>query len=277
MTLLPAPPPAPALPSSWAVGLARGGLEVRQFFRQKDALAFTVAFPALLLGLLGMIFRAPHPGAPVSMSLVLAASVMAYGIVSTAFTSTGIGVAVDRDSGTLVRLRGTPATAMSYLLGKGVLVLAVTAGEILLLLAVAVLGFALPLPATPDRWWTFAWVTLLSVTSCTLLGIGVSAAARSAKGAMAVMTVPAISLGFVSGIFVHVLTLPNSMVTVASFFPLKWMGQGFRAVFLPDAMAAYEVAGSFELDRVALVLGAWSVIGLLLCLVTFRWHEPCRG
>ena len=46
------------------------------------------------------------------------------------------------------------------------------------------------------------------------------------------------------------------MQTVAAFFPLKWMAQGLRSVFLPDALAAQEPAGSWELGRVALVLGA---------------------
>lgn len=270
--------PLPArLPSTVAVGLARGGLEVRQFFRQWDAVAFTFAFPAVLLGLLGMIFRQPHLGAPVSMSLVLAASITAYGIVSTAFTSTGIGVAVDRDNGTLKRLRGTPVTAAAYLLGKAVLVLVITVAEVGFLLAVAVVAFDLPLPSTPERWWTFVWVTALSMTSCTTLGIGFSVLARTARSATAVMTAPAIILGFTSGIFVHILSLPDAMVQVASLFPVRWMGQGFRAALLPDTMAAYELAGSFELGRVAIVLGAWSVFGLALCLGTFRWRGHRGG
>jgi ABC-2 type transport system permease protein len=42
-------------------------------------------------------------------------------------------------------------------------------------------------------------------------------------------------------------------------------------VFLPDSFAAQEVAGSWELDRVAMVLAAWCVGGLILCILTFRW------
>jgi ABC-2 type transport system permease protein len=63
------------------------------------------------------------------------------------------------------------------------------------------------------------------------------------------------------------------MQVVSSFFPVKWMAQGLRSVFLPDALAAREPAGSWELGRVALVLGVWCVLGLLLCLRTFRWQE----
>jgi ABC-2 type transport system permease protein len=60
------------------------------------------------------------------------------------------------------------------------------------------------------------------------------------------------------------------MVEVASFFPVKWICQGFRSVFLPDSMAAYEMAGQGELGTVALVLGAWCVAGTVLATLAFR-------
>jgi ABC-2 type transport system permease protein len=34
-----------------------------------------------------------------------------------------------------------------------------------------------------------------------------------------------------------------------------------------------EMAGSWELPRVALVLGAWCVVGLILARLTFRWAD----
>ena len=51
------------------------------------------------------------------------------------------------------------------------------------------------------------------------------------------------------------------------------MAQGLRSVFLPDALAAQEPAGCWELGRVALVLGIWCVVGLLLCVA----HLPLAG
>jgi ABC-2 type transport system permease protein len=55
------------------------------------------------------------------------------------------------------------------------------------------------------------------------------------------------------------------------------MAQGLRSVFLPDALAAQEPAGSWELGRVALVLAVWCVLGLLLCVATFRWQDRDAG
>jgi ABC-2 type transport system permease protein len=75
-------------------------------------------------------------------------------------------------------------------------------------------------------------------------------------------------------VFVTPITmLPTAMVDVASFFPVKWICQGLRSVFLPDSMASYEMAGTWELGKVALVLGAWCAAGLVLCRLTFRWTD----
>jgi ABC-2 type transport system permease protein len=67
------------------------------------------------------------------------------------------------------------------------------------------------------------------------------------------------------------------MRQIAALFPLKWLCQGMRSVFLPDSFAVAEPAGSWELGRIALVLGAWCVGALLLCLATFRWTSKRDG
>ena len=47
---------------------------------------------------------------------------------------------------------------------------------------------------------------------------------------------------------------------------------------VPSALAnAEEPAGSWELGRVALVLGIWCVVGLALCVRTFRWQDRGDG
>ncbi|GAB1642053.1 ABC transporter permease [Krasilnikovia sp. MM14-A1259] len=263
---------APALPSPLRIGLARGGVELRQFTRDKTAVIFTFSFPAMLLVLFGVIFGGQYDRPGISAAQVFSASMIAYGIVSTAFITMGVGIATDREDGTLQRLRGTPATATSYFVGKVLLVAALSLGEAAVLLAAGVLVFDLPLPRDAGHWFTFAWLFALSVLACALLGIAASALVRHARSAGAILNAPVVALQFISGIFIHPITqLPSWMVTLSSVFPVKWMGQGFRSVFLPDSMRSLEAAGAWEPGRTALILGAWCVIGLLLCLGSFRW------
>lgn len=265
------------LPTVPRLGLARASIELRQYFRDKQALA-SFGFPTLLLVLLASIMSGDydHPG--ISASRVFTASMIAYGIVSTAFLAVGVGIVVDRADGTLKRLRGTPMTASAYFVGKVMLVAVSTVASVALLLAIGTLFFDLKLPSEPGRWLTFAWLLALSIVACALLGIAVSAVVRSARSAGIVLSIPVVALQFLSGIFVHPITgLPGWMVTVSSILPVKWMGQGFRSVFLPDGAATWEAAGSWEHGRTALVLVAWCVVGLVLCLASFRWTNSKNG
>ena len=253
------------------IGLSRGHVEILQFVRDRTAMIFTFAFPALLLLVFGSIFGDDyeHPG--VSASQVFSASMIAYGILTTSFITMGSGLALDREDGTLKRLRGTPVTAPAYFIGKLILVLVLTLAEVVVLLLVGTMIFDMPLPDA-SHWVTFAWLYVLSVIACSLLGIAASSLVRHARTAGAILNVPVVALQFISGVFIHPITqLPSWMITVASIFPVKWMAQGFRSVFLPDTMTDLEAAGAWEHGRIALVLGAWCVIGLVLCLATFRW------
>ncbi len=42
-------------------------------------------------------------------------------------------------------------------------------------------------------------------------------------------------LQFISGVYINFAALPEWLQNVASVFPLKWLAQGFRSVFLPRA------------------------------------------
>ena len=44
-----------------------------------------------------------------------------------------------------------------------------------------------------------------------------------------------------------------------------------RYVFLPESFATEEVAGSYELSRIAIVLILWTIVGTFLAVKTFAW------
>jgi ABC-2 type transport system permease protein len=183
-----------------------------------------------------------------------------------------INIATERSDGTLKGLAGTPMPKAAYFVGKVVQVLAVTIAIIVILLVIGSVFYGVDLPSGAG-WITFAWVAALGSAACTLLGIAVSSLARNGRSASAMVTPIALVLQFISGVFFQFSQVPTWLQTVAAIFPLKWMAQGLRSVFLPDALAAEEPAGSWELGRVALVLGIWCVVGLALCVRTFRWQD----
>jgi ABC-2 type transport system permease protein len=267
-----APAPAP-LPSLLSAGLSRGRIEVTTFFREREAVVFIFALPAVLLLLLGSIFNSEHVQVPgVTTGQLYAAGMIAGGIMATSYQYLGISVASERDQGMLKRLYGTPLPHAAYFIGKIIQVFVCLIAEVTLLMIVGVAFYHLHLPSTPGKWLTLVWICLLGGTACALLGLGVSSLARSARSASPVITLPFLVLEFISGIFVPFSDVPRGLQDVAAIFPLKWMAQGLRSVFLSPQAAALEPAHSWELGRVALVLAAWVAAGLVLCIRTFRWQ-----
>ncbi len=260
------------LPSTLKIGVSRGFLELKQFFRQRESVVFTLLFPVLLLLIFGSVFKDEiAPG--VTFSQYFVAGMIASGLVNTGFQQLAITIPMERDDGTLKRLRGTPAPASSYFIGKIILVFVSMSIQVILLLIFGVLLYGISLPSDGAHWLTFIWVMLLGLISSTLLGIAFSSVPKSGRGASAVVSPIVIILQFFSGVFFVFTQLPTWMQNFAAIFPLKWLTQGMRAVFLPDSFAAQEVAGSWELGKIALLLGAWSVAGFFLALKTFRWEK----
>jgi len=254
------------------IGVSRGNLEIRQFLRQRESVVFTLLFPVLLLLIFGSVFKNTiAPG--VTFSQYFVAGMIASGLINTGFQQLAIMIPLERDDGTLKRLRGTPMPPTSYFIGKILSVLACMIVQIVLLLLVGALMFGVDLPTDLGRWVTFTWVTLLGITGSTLLGIAFSSVPRSGRGASAMVTPIVLVLQFISGVFFIFNQLPSWMQNVASIFPLKWLTQGMRSVFLPESFASQEVAKSWEHGRVALMLTIWIVIGLVLALKTFRWER----
>jgi ABC-2 type transport system permease protein len=237
------------------------------------AVAFIFGLPPILLVLLGSIFGSQAAAQGVTVGQLFTAGMIAGGLMSTSFQYLAITIATERENGMLKRLFGTPMPRTAYFAGKVVQVLVCAVAETALLIAVGMLFYHLRLPTEPSKWWTFAWVFLLGTAACSLLGIAASSVPRSAASATPVITLPFTVLNFISGVYVPFTAVPEWMRGIASFFPLKWMAQGMRSVFLPEQAQTLEPAGSWEHGLTALVLVAWIAAGLVLCLKTFRWQS----
>lgn len=266
---------SPQSPNALSIGWDRTILELKMYFREKEAVFFSFAFPLLMLSMFSVIFADSFEGAGSEMSAgrFFLPGMAAAGVILTSFQSMALSVAAERDDGTLKRLRSTPMPPVAYFLGKIGLVAITSTAQFALLLALARFAFGVDLPSDAGRWLTFAWVFLGGVATGTVLGIAYSSLAPSARSAGAIIIAPVLLLQFISGVYFAFTDLPDWLKQVASVFPLKWIAQGMRSVFFPDAMASQEMAGTWEQGRVALVLAVWLIAGLVLCARTFRWTK----
>lgn len=269
--------PVPQLPSAARLALKRGALELKGFFRTKGQFIVIFSLPAIMLMLLGAMSgsRTGLPG--VTGAQILTAGMIGAGIMGTSFQNLGINIALERHDGTLKRLYGMPMPRVAYFGGKIIQVLVCMLAEVALLIAVGVLMFGVAFPTTVNQWLTFTWVLILGGISCTFLGIAAGSLPKSTRGANAVITLPFLIVQFCSGVYIPFSDVPGFLQVFASIFPLKWMTQGMRSVFLPEQAVVLEPAGSWELPMVALALGGWCVLGLILCLKTFRWTARDGG
>jgi ABC-2 type transport system permease protein len=266
-----------ARPGRLAVGLARIGHEVRGYFRSADTVFFTFLFPFIMLGIFTAAFSAAGeisagPGTEsISVGAYYLPGMLAAGMLLSGVQNLAVDIAGEKSDGTLKRLGGTPLSPVSYFLGKiGQVFVTGTFQAALLLLAAGTL-FGIALPTEPEAWITFAWVFVLGIGTSALLGIALSSVPRSGKSASAVVVPIMLVLQFISGVYLQFYALPEWMQNIASLFPLKWMAQGMRAVFLPEDFAVLEQDGAWNLGWVAVVLVAWLIVGLVLSRLTFRW------
>jgi ABC-2 type transport system permease protein len=256
------------------IGWSRGQVELKNFFRERQSVVFNFAMPAVMLMLLGTIFRGQHTGPGVTIGDLYVAGLIGGGVMATSYQNLGVSIAFERERYTLKRLRGTPMPPAAYFGGKLIQVFVAATAEVALLLGVGVALYHLRLPTSLAAWWTFAWVFVLGVAACSLLGIAASSLPRSAaRNGVAVVTLPFIVLQFISGVYVPFTLVPPWLQDVAAFFPLEWMCRGMRSVFVPQAVTL-EPGNSWQHGLTALVLLAWIVAGLVVCLRTFRWQNP---
>lgn len=266
---------APQTRPTWlAVTRARLMVELKEFLRSREQMIFIFAFPIIFLLLFGTIFGGQSLGdTGVSFAQYFLAGMIATGILNTGFQSLGIGLAIDRDEDNLKRIHGTPLPKSAFFAAKVAQVLFVSVVQIALLIVLGVLVYDVKLPVDGGHWLTFLWVFLLGTAASTVWGIATSSLLRNGKAASAILTPVVLVLQFTSGVFVVFTQLPEWLQTFGSIFPLRWLAQGMRSVFLPEQFALAEAGGAWEHGLTAIMLGAWLVIGLVIAMKTFRWQR----
>lgn len=260
------------------LALVRARYEVLVYFRQADTIFFTFLFPVVMLGIfsvafqgLGKVGAAADGSGGITQAAYYLPGMIAAGILLSGVQNLAVDIAVEKSDGTLKRLGGTPLPVVSYFLGKMGQVIATSVLQIGLLLIVARFAFDVALPTDPEAWLRFAWIYLLGIVTSAVLGIALSAVPRTGKSATAVIIPIVLVLQFISGVYLAFNLLPTWLQNVASVFPLKWIAQGMRSVFLPANFETMEPSVSWQLGGIAIVLLAWLIGGLIACRLTFRW------
>ena len=179
--------------------------------RQLDFTLPTLLFPGLFYLFFGVLF-----GRGNGMSEYLVATYATFGVVGTALFSFGVGTAVARESGEWTLKGLTPMPAGTFLLAKAVVAWVFCAVVLIELFALAAwLGHV---RFGRGQWLAMAGILLIGSIPFAALGAAIGAH-TSGKGAPSVLNLFHLPAAFLSGLWIPVTMLPDSLQYVALAFP----------------------------------------------------------
>jgi len=249
-------------------GIIRGGIEIRQSLTNALDL-WTYFFPAVVL--LATVFfmgDAQVPGTDFSLGASTVPGVLGVNIAFAGLISVASLLVVDREDGTLLRAKAIPGGMTGYLTGKVVMVSGMAnLGLVLQLLPALLIVDGVRLDAA--GWLTLLWLLPLGLLATMPLGAVFGSLFENPRS-IGLITLPVFGLVAVSGVFYPITALPGWMQAVGQVFPVYWLGLGTRSAFMPDALAAVELGGSWRHLETFGALGAWAVLGLAVAPFILR-------
>ena len=121
------------------MGMGRVGIELKQFFRDRESAVFSFLLPMILLVIFGSVFGEQDLGdSDITFSQYFVAGMIASGILYTSFQNLAISIPMEREDGTLKRLQGTPMPPAAFFIGKIGMVFVAYIAQVTILIAVGV-------------------------------------------------------------------------------------------------------------------------------------------
>jgi ABC-2 type transport system permease protein len=236
--------------------------EQRLFWRSRELAFFTFLLPIIFY----LILASAYGDEDIEEAdgyLYLLAGMIGYAGTATAFAGLALLLVNRRESGFLKRLRATPLPGSTYIaavLGSIVFVFLL---EAVLLVALARIAFDV---AIPENLFSLALSVLLGAAAFAALGVGLTAAIRSAEGSSAVVNAIYLPISFISGSFFSSDAFPQVLRAIAEVLPLVHLIRLIRDVVVFDDQI-------WDHPTAVAVIAAWGVIGAVVAVRGFRW-EP---
>jgi ABC-2 type transport system permease protein len=238
------------------------GSELKLFLREPLAVFFVLAFPSILVGILGSIPGFREPSAElgglrvidlyVTISITLSLAILAL-------QGTPVVLATYRERGVLRRLSTTPVHPAKLLVAQLASNLLAFVVSTALVLAIGRVVFDVPLPR---QLGAYAVAFALAAAALFAIGLFVAAIAPSGKAGNAIGTILFFPIMFFAGLYVPREAMPDSLRRIGDLTPL---GAGEQA--LRDA-----ATGLWPQAGQVAVLAAYIVVFGLAAARLFRWE-----
>ncbi|MBX7194426.1 MAG: ABC transporter permease [Sandaracinaceae bacterium] len=203
-----------------------------------------------------------NPRLRTAYNMVPGIATMLLLIVTTIVTS--MGLARERESGTLEQVLVTPVRPWALILGKMLPFAGIGLFDLLLALVVGTYVFDVPIRGSIPLLFGVTFVYLLTTLGLGLLISTVSQTQQQAFLAGLFVMMPGILL---SGIMTPIESMPSWLQPVTYLNPLRWFSQIVRAVMIRGA----------TLDEILGPLGALAVCGFVLATVAILRFRKTAG
>ena len=236
--------------------------ETKLFFREPLAVFFAVAFPPILLAILGSVPAFREHNADLGGTRVVdlyAPIVIGLSIATLAFSGLPQILATYREKGILRRMATTPVRPTVVLVAQLLMCLALSVVAVVLVLAVGRIAFDVPLPRQAGG-YVLAYV--LCVVTALTIGLLVAALAPSGKGAGSIGTILFFPMLFFAGLWFPRESMPEALRRISDFTPL---GAGVQS--LQDTASGHWP----QLLHIAVML-VWTVAAGAIAARKFRWE-----
>jgi len=222
--------------------------------RQGEQVLLTLIIPLALLVGLALLRFVPLPEPRITAAL---GTVLALGVMSTAFTSQAISLGFDRRYGVLRRLGATPIPRWSIVLGRLGGMAAVVVVQVVVLGVVALLlGWR---PGAGELGWALLLV-VLGTAAFGAVGVLLGGTLR-ADVVLAVANIVWFVLLFAGGVLVPASSLPGPLAVVVQALPSGALAEGLRTALLGGTPSPVHL----------LVLLAWAIVAGAVAARSVRW------
>ncbi|WP_410656478.1 ABC transporter permease [Amycolatopsis sp. lyj-112] len=236
--------------------------ETKLFFREPMLVFFVLAFPPILLVILGAIPAMREPsedlGGARAISLYVPI-IVALGLALFALNGLSQLFATYREKGVLRRMRTTPVEPRVMIGAQLLMSTIMSVATMVVVLAIGRLAFDVSLPRQLPA---YLIGYLLAALAMFTIGLLVASLAPNGKSAGAIGTLLFFPLAFFAGLWVPRAEMNDVLRTISDFTPL---GAGVQS--LQDA-----TAGHWPQPLHAAVLLGWTIVAGGLAARYFRWE-----
>jgi ABC-2 type transport system permease protein len=238
-------------------------LETRLFFRRKDTIFWTFAFPIFFMVLFGLIYGDTNwAGMDIRSVDYLLPGIVVMGVMVTGIMHTANGFVADRERGIYRRLALTPLSRQTLIGGQMLHNYFLIIIQTLLLVAIGVMAFNIRITGNLFLFWL---VLSLGAVCFMTIGFSLTGLVKNVRSATPVNQMTYFVFMFLGGVFFPNSMLPKALNSVANVLPSTHMNDALRLVF-------YQGAGLGDIWQHLLVLAGWTVACFMLSVRFFRWE-----